>query len=555
MHDLNLNLFYKTAFDIEPKGSNGDALWSLLMSVRRWIYRKWSRAGVEIPNDNATWSHLKLGSRVNSTDEAQTVRMESAAFGIGTGTGCWACKITENAISEGVAPRQWVTEIGFAERPSEPARVSIVLSYGDQPGFIGPVDSEPLPSVPNLIKTLMSNKRITCSVSGKPLSLEATGLSNGEFFSFWSLVSDAARETPIVLISAHINPDGEPELLVNPDRFSSLLGPSALVFYTADRGFCEEMAYLLPDRNLRCTNGAIRVYASSPRFDEPDDYKRHRFFQPDLIESLGEDRVAMLLRRALAQDVTSYESMTRLDTVRTLRRKQALERKALEEANARADMRVEGVEAQALEWVADMEAERDMALTEIEALSAENDSLRASVFSLKSQISSLEMKNVGPHVEIDMSAYPDTAESVANMLISAFPDRLDFTDRGWRSLDDCASAPSLVWEALHSLCTIAHGVYSGEPGTSMEEAFRSRSHFSYSPSAGMMTNDNPKLRREYFDEYQGRQIDCGAHIGRGNVDGSQRSIRVYFCFDEISGRVVVSSCGDHLPNYTGQFIK
>lgn len=555
MHDLNLNLFYKTSFDVESKERDGDALWSLLMSIRYWICRKWKRNGVKIPDDNKHWSKLKLGARLYSTDEERSVRIESSAFCIDTGSGAWACRITETFTSEDFAPRQWVTEVGFAERQDAPARVSIVLSYGDQPGFIGPVKSEPTPSVPNLIKALMRNRRLNCTVSSRPLSLQATALATGDYLSFWSLISNRKRETAVVYVSPQFSEDGEARLLVNPDGLAAILGPSAIVFFTTDKGFCEEMAYLLPDRNLRCNNGTVRVYAPSPRFDELEDHKRHRFFQPKLIESIGEDQVGLFLRKALAQDVSSYESMTRLDTVRVLRRRQAIETKTREAADAKARKRVEGAESQALEWVREVECERDDAKIECELLTEENDKLRSTVFSLKSRLDSLDMRSAQTQVGIDMSCYPDTAEGVARMLVSAFPERIDFTDRGWRSLDECASSPSLVWEALYSLCTIAHPVYSGKPGASMEAAFKSKSHFDYSPSAGMMTENTRKFKRDYLDNYEGREIDCGAHIGRGNVDGTPRSIRVYFCYDKKSKKVIVSSCGDHLANYTGQFIK
>lgn len=551
MHDLNLNLFYKTSFDIRPKVPGGDTLWSVLMSIRHWICRKWTRAGVTIPEDNAQWTELKKGSRITSQDEAASVRIESASIGVGSGTGQWECKITEVSSSERIAPRQWVTEVGYAERAQGLARLSIVLSYGDQPGFVGPVDGEPTPTVPGLVRSLSNNGCIECLTSGQTLSLEAKELKTGDFISFWKLVSDRNRDTPVVLISPSHGADGSLHSLANPDSIASLLGPSAMVFFTVDRGFCEEMAYLLPERNLRCTNGSIRVYVPSPRFGDPDDTRRHRFFQPDLIESIGEEQVALYLRRALAQDAGTYETMTRLDTVRTARRRLALEAKTLEAAAAQ----VEDAEEQALAWVSEVEAKLDDALAEKDMLADENDNLRSSNYALKNQVASLKMRSVESQTEIDMNAYPDTAEAVAKMLVSAFPDRLDLTDRGWRSLDDCASAPKLVWDALHSLCTIAYGVYTDEPGASMEEAFRSRSHFDYSPSAGRMTNDNPKLRRKYLDYYQDRQIDCSAHIGRGNVDGRAKSIRVYFSFDEETKRVIVSSCGDHLPNYTGQFIK
>lgn len=555
MHDLNLNLFYKTSFDIEPTTKNGDALWSLFMSIRYWISRKWSRNGVKVPQDNRLWSKLKLGARLYSTDEEQSVRIESAAFNIGTGVGEWACRITETFISENAAPRQWVTEVGFTERKAGSARVSIVLSYGDQPGFIGPVNDDPTPSIPNLIKALMRNKRVKCTVSGMPLSMEAAQLSAGDYPLFWKLISNRQRETAVVYVSPRFDQDGNPQLLVNPDELASMLGPSAIVVFTTDKGFCAELAYLLPDRNLRCNNGSVRVYASSPKFDDPDDCRRHRFFHPELIESIGEEQVALFLRKALAQDVSSYESVTRLDTVRALRRRHALETKTHEAAESKARKKVERAENQALEWVREVESERDDAKAECDRLSEENDKLKLSIFSLKGRIALLEMRGAQSQADIDVSRYPDTAECVANMLVSAFPDRIDFTDRGWRSLDECASSPSLVWEALYSLCTIAYDVYTGKPGASMEDAFKSKSHFDYSPSAGMMTENARKFKREYLDKYEGREIDCGAHIGKGNVDGNPRSIRVYFCFDKKSRKVIVSSCGDHLPNHTGQFMK
>ena len=234
MHDLNLNLFYKTSFDIRPKVPGGDTLWSVLMSIRHWICRKWTRAGVTIPEDNAQWTEFKKGSRITSQDEAASVRIESASIGVGSGTGQWACKITEVSSSERIASRQWVTEVGYAERAQGLARLSIVLSYGDQPGFVGPVDGEPAPTVPGLVRSLSNNGCIECLTSGQTLSLEAKELKTGDFISFWKLVSDRNRDTPVVLISPSHGADGSLHSLANPDSIASLLGPSAMVFFTVD---------------------------------------------------------------------------------------------------------------------------------------------------------------------------------------------------------------------------------------------------------------------------------------------------------------------------------
>lgn len=137
MHDLSLTLFYKTSIDIESIDKNDDALWSLVCDIRRWMTRKWEQRGVDIPQDNATWSKFKAGSHF--ADASNAVQFVSAIYYAENGQHEWACSITEIISKKGCAARKWVTEIGLSCESQTKGTVSLVLSYGDQPGFLGPM--------------------------------------------------------------------------------------------------------------------------------------------------------------------------------------------------------------------------------------------------------------------------------------------------------------------------------------------------------------------------------------------------------------------------------
>ena len=301
MHDLSLNLFYKTEFDIQTVDPEGDALWELVMGIRGWICGKWARSHVEIPRDVSRWTQFKKGLSADLDDADRVVHFDSAAFWTSDEMGRWACSITETVQDTSHAPRQWVTEIGFLEESRGKGRVSLVLTYGDRPGFLGSVQPEPSASIPRLVKDLLDNDRLRCTVSGTPAPAQPIELCVGEFPKFWELVSDERRDAPVVLVSPRFPSGEQASLLVDPAHISDALGPSAFVFYTTDQDFCAEMAYELPYDTLRCSNGAVRIYAEHPRMDEPGDSRRHRFFSARSIEEIGSARFVEMLRRALAQ--------------------------------------------------------------------------------------------------------------------------------------------------------------------------------------------------------------------------------------------------------------
>lgn len=547
MHDLSLTLFYKTSIDIESTREDGDVLWSLVCDIRRWMTRKWDSRGVEIPRDDTIWSMFKSGSRF--VDPSGTVQFVSSICYAENDKHKWACSITENFTEKGYAVRKWVTEIGLSCESQISGTVSLVLSYSDQPGFLGPCQEEPGPSIPGIVGNLLSDKWLKCKVSGIDLQREARELKVGTFPQFWTLISDSRRDTPVIFISPRTD-EGESELLVDPQVLADTVGPSALVYYTKDKDFIEEMLATIPDYAYRCSNGTVRAYAPYPHVDDQSDQYRHRYFTSTAIEEMGADALVSMFRRAYAQDVQFYERMVRTDVVRDMVYRSTLTK--------RADRRVEEAEETALDMAGDIEKQLSQKANEVDALKDENNQLKSDIHGLELKVSSYEaaFRYGSPDSEKprEVWPWPQTSREVVEAFRKTSDDKIVFTQRSMDSLDDCRSSAETLWNALYDLRAIAYDLYTADDSMDIAKEFNTRSKFKYARNAGMMTRKNGSLMQQYFDEYDGRQINVETHIKSGSKEADPKFIRIYFAYDEQTERIVVSYIGAHLDNYSTQFI-
>ena len=69
-----------------------------------------------------------------------------------------------------------------------------------------------------------------------------------------------------------------------------------------------------------------------------------------------------------------------------------------------------------------------------------------------------------------------------------------------------------------------------------------------------MTRKDPKLIEQYRDTYDGREISVETHIKKGNKPSSEQFVRVYFCYDSVSKKIIISHVGSHLKDYSSQFM-
>lgn len=547
MHDLSLNLFYKTSFSISDSGAGGkapDALWALVNGIRHWIVEKWRGQGVELGDDLRQWGRLKSGKKTELGDPNAAVRFESALYAPENGRALWACRITETARVAGHADRTWVTEIGYESDSPERGDVSVVLSYGDRPGFLGPLQPDPAPTVPRLIGVLDGWDGLDCTLAGRGLPLFAQGLRAGDFDSFWDLVSDEGRCAPVVYVSPRFAGDGAAEVAVDPRDLARALGPCAFVFYSVDADFCREMRDKLPDHELRCENGQVRIYAENAPLS---DAYRHRYFNKRDVDAMGGEAFIGMARRALAQDVDWYEKMVRVEDIRS--------KKRLERINALAAKDVEETKDDLLDDVLRLEEERSSEKKLREDADAEANRLAAKCRELenKCDIYKRALDGRAPSAvesDLEIGHWPATALEIVKIFLAANPERLDITDRGLKSLSECRTKPELVWNALYDLTTVAYGLHTNSRSVDFKKEFESRSEFEYSPSAGKMTREDAKLMSEYLDTWRGREINAERHLRKGSDPSSPSFLRLYYCFDQETGTIVISSIGPHLKNWS-----
>lgn len=550
MRDLGFNMFYKTAFDVESKEADGDVLWSIVLAIRNWLVPKWLRRSCHLPTDDLSWSAFKTGCRLHSMDDVDLVSLESSVHWTGPEAGSWACRITETDLGRGVAPRTWRTEVSVRQVRRTCGTVCVIVSYADAPGFIGPTAGDPRPLVPEPVLRLARDEGLACTACGRPLPVDPLELLLGDFPDFWDFVSDEGRDVPVVFVSPRADEDGGLRPLVDPAMLSGLLGPAAFVFHTSSQGFMDNMRYALGGTRLGCWGGAVRVYAAHPRFGAADDARRHRFLAPSSLAEEGGMAAGMALRRALAQDVGPGERITRVEDIQEALRRAGARRRASEAARAG--------EEQALRWVAEAEAEREAVLRENEVMRTENGELRAAIHSLRATNASLrraaDARMSAARPDLAPGRWPLSAAQVGQVFVTACPSRMDLTERGWRTLSRCGTDPIVLWNALSDLCNVAWELHAGGAVADIQRAFNERSTFEYARGVGSMTRRDAALMEEYRDTYQGREVTCEAHIGRGGNDADPTSVRVYFCYDRVTGRIVVSHCGGHLPTYGGKWI-
>ena len=543
--DLTRTMFFKAGFDIETVSPEDDALWCLISSLRAWVTQKARRDGYSFPSDTKTWTQVKQGTSVRS--ENADVELTSCLH-IEPGSFTWSAKFSETAQPDrSRAPRQWDTEVGFVGESFAKGRVSIVLSYGDRAGFIGPLQDEPAITTPALVRTILENNRLTCTNSGIPITYGAKIIASAR--EAFSLITSENREVPVVLL----RPTNQGTLGVDPQKLAYALGPNAIVLCTTDAALAATLDALLAPYGLQCHCGALRIYAARPQISKPGDASRHRYVSASDIRANGEESVVAMLRRALAQDVHFWEEVTRLEDVRRLNRESSRSKRIAEYREKLEDETFEEM-LRSEDRIREVEARRD-------SLEDENKRLKQRNYELEGRCSSYEdaFSQIGlPGSDSSLAEFvaamdemPSTPEELARFALAAFPDCIDFTERGWKSLSECKASLDCLWLALRDLAVVLRPLMLRSAAGDPAGEFNRQSRFSYARGEGPQTRKNARLMALREDVYQGRKIFIEQHIGSSTGDpNSKNFIRVYFDWDEPSKKIVIGHCGGHLENST-----
>lgn len=556
MKDLNSTLFYKVKFNITSNSSDLDLLWVLVSHIRNWQTRKWNYHKSDfVPTDVHVWTGLKNGGTISSQDKKSVyIASEVCSVENEEPLTFWACKIVESKRPiAGMAPREWVTEIGFKPTDKNNAEFSCVISYSDRPGFIGECEEDPYPSVPNIIQNLIRDKKIHCWNGIDAITIAPVQLTTGEWLPFSQKLSDPDRTIPYIYISPRkVSADGKAQL-VDPERLAIASGGNAVVFYSDDTSVTDEMDYYCP-AEYKCFDGAVRVYYPQVVFSNSSDSYRHRFLPRSYIEKVGEDTVVQMIRRALAQDVHFYETVFRIEDCKEMRAS-ILRKKRLAELVQTHIQQLEQLEEKQFDLAVEEEEKRIIAEEHAENLQIELDEVKETNYRLSQEVDMyrpLAIRNAelekACRSRLTMKCYPKTIHEIVSYFETVFGDRIAFSEDAIKSIKRCSIQNDEVWKVFYSLATDMYDLYISGSGDIYKE-FRAKTGIDVSRGEGTMTRQNKRLMRQYETYYNGDKVDVEAHITYPRIKQS-----IHFGFSPREEKVIIGWCGEHKDNFTTQSV-
>lgn len=558
MQDLNATMFYKAKFNIQTVDTRqGDMLWRLLLHIKSWLKNKWNQKVDIVDIKNSSWTRFKFGSKFFDKCLLGRIYAESI-YHCDTENPdliSWACRIVEKPEAEpGYSPREWVTEIGYRATSKYTAEISYVVTYSDLAGFIGFCLPAPTPTVPRVIRTILNDISWKCYVGSDSISLNPTKLNPGDFPYLQEKIFDPDREVPLIYISPRrIGDSDEAQLLVDPSKIADSVAANAIVFYADSLEFTQEMSYF-GNNNYVCTGGTIRIYFPKINLDDENDSSRHRFLSARFIEEYGEEKIIDLLRRAMAQDVHYYESLFRLKDCIALVdndiRKAKIER-------IRAQSQTEADDAlQAFMEESDrcneLEQKNIYLQEEIDQLKTENYQLNILAGQCRERASQVGIIENATRQVRSISEYPSDPQSIAKYFETVYPERIVFTERAYKSMEECRTKCELLWEIFYCMVTDLYDLLKSNPGKAYD-IFREKTGWEIGRGEGTQTHCDQKMMREYYDWYEGQEINIEPHIKNGVRETDPKFVRVHFCYNPtISNKIIVGHCGKHLTNYSTQ---
>lgn len=564
MLDLSARVHYKAHFDIVRETETLDLLRDVIVAeLSGWLRGKY-RGAVRFWN----WAQFAEYGSFN-TDNHKLVA-STTSFNEGNSR-YWACKIEEfedapeeDSISLKKAPRIWTTEVGFEQTETDRATISYVCYYADKAGFVGIIDKAPRRTIPGFVRNLLycAQKPFHCAIGKNNLSPIQIKLEIGKADQFAELIKDPERKVPLILVIP-LDANVDEEFLFPAKELAKNVMGNALVYEAADPNTSEELTYLL-DRSYWCMPGQIRIY-----WPEGNNVaRRNRYLPAEVILQKGNDEVIDLFRRVLAQDIRYYESkeMFRMDDctelyhqsrVQDLRiQYQAASESIAKEKEIGEETREQFELANQLLVLAD--EEKKTLQQQIERLKTELSETKEELWGVRTyneQLSSEQeharsIENSLRSIR-NCSKLPSTAKEVAQFFREVFSDTLDFSDRGMRSLAACVTKPEILWNCFYAMATHLSELYrSNTP--EIEKRFQEATGWDMARGEGSNTRNDSELMKLRDDQYQGRKISIEPHVRKGNKDDSPNCVRVYFCYDNISNRIIIGHVGNHLPNYTSR---
>ncbi|MBX3412396.1 MAG: hypothetical protein KF708_06895 [Pirellulales bacterium] len=457
--------------------------------------------------------------------------------------------------------RQWCTEVGLAKQDDGSIEVAVANYHWLLPSYIGPEPDAPPPSSPGLVITLLNHDKWSGRLGSILLSPNPHALQVGDLAMLRDALIDPQRECPLVVIRSD-RFLGRP--LLDPQTLARVLAGIAVVYEGQSEELDAEFEFILP-REYRCTSGMIRVYLPGLNVDAPWDSRRHRFFIPTDIKSLGPQVVQELIVDGLARRFASSTapSVGSIDDVDDIERRAQLQQllqsaKAGDKDQAFLDYCDSEVKRLS-ERVDALEKERDRANEQVNTLDNQlrteqylrSEMERQARAAVKDQELTEALKQLVANRGLPMTSLSEVVEAIATM----FPHRIVITEQardsaaraGFNELEDeIPTAFRMLWH----LATTMHDLVFQKDGRSGQigDEFRSRTNgLDIAMAEGKMTNRDKTAKDLRTIKFEGVELDISPHLKHGNDQDT--CLRIHFASHRRSdddGVIVVGHCGDHL---------
>lgn len=189
---------------------------------------------------------------------------------------------------------------------------------------------------------------------------------------------------------------------------------------------------------------------------------------------------------------------------------------------------------------------------ELQQAKNDNYGLQSQLDSIQAAYEPLKKGKEAYDLVRQIDEYPKTPKDILEFFVTVFSDRIDLTEKGWKSLKDCGTAPAVLWEVLFSMVTTLYdclGKYSNFVETCAK--YNEQAPFECVPGNTSTTKKDKTISREYEDYYFENEINIEPHIkSNTGKESDSRFFRIYFAnyIDLKTGKrkIIIGSCGGHL---------
>lgn len=512
----------------------------------------------------------------------------------------WALDYDEPDSRPEAEGRHWHTSVGIESRGSS-AIVNIRISIYMAPGVLGFAPSTPPSTTPAFMKTLLAESMpFRCYVGSTMVRPWTTTLTPDNFEDdFERNLLDPNRELPIMLVMRDEEgalPTDVRDLVIKCRGLANVYDGDG-----SNQELCDRLGELFVkgfrSGHFGCGPGVVRIYQPRVDFDTKGDQHRHRYFTPDVVRELGYPFNEML-RQSLTRnwersdehlvtcsDVANRERRAHLikslDRSREFESELAEYKELLDASEAEFDekrrdydglennyrtlrMRYDELLAEYHTLKAEYEELSEIFLSDesgddasqlrgrLAVVTHELDDAIAARDDARARLEVLEREN---EVFMGLDHLPDTLPQMLDLIRDMYPTRVVVLPEAERSAEKFSMPePDICWQILKTVPTTLWSLCFDEDVPNILAEYPARTGFVLAASEGKMTNSDPKLARLREREYEGQTIDISWHIKKKTDNAKGRCFRLHFWPDMERKLIVIGHCGDHLRNYSSQFL-